>query len=69
MFEGAKEWVESVVASNFAGPAPRGLPALPPIARVSPLVVRVLGRAWQILVATFYSVGTRCEPLELNGTL
>lgn len=43
MFVSARESVDSFVASTFAGPPPRGLPALPPVARLSPLVVRVVG--------------------------
>ena len=43
MLDTAVESVTSFVASNFAGPPPRGLPTLPAVARLSPRVVRILG--------------------------
>ena len=39
----AKEWLQEAVGTSFHGPPPKGIPALPSIARVSPRVVRVLG--------------------------
>ena len=43
MLDTAVESVTSFVASNFAGPPPRGLPTLPAVARLSPRVVRIMG--------------------------
>lgn len=43
MLDRAIESVTSFVGSNLAGPPPRGLPALPPVSRLSPRVTRISG--------------------------
>lgn len=61
MFESTKEQVTAFVGSNFGGRAPRGLPSLPPVTRLSPTVTRVLGgnpSAFTLQGTNSYLIGT-----------